>query len=333
MAAVIKANGYGHGQARVARALDAADAFAVACIEEAVTLREAGVHKPILLLEGCFEAAELPLCSLLGFAVGVHDPGQVEMLEQARLERPVSVWLKIDTGMHRLGIAPEQAVAVWRRLRDCPAVAPAIHLMSHLARADERDSDYTLTQLQLFEHLGRALPGERSLANSAAVLAWPQTHYHWVRPGLMLYGAAPFADTLAEAEGLQPVMTLATRLIAVKRVRRGEPVGYGGGWICPEDMDIGVAAIGYADGYPRHAPSGTPLLVNGRRAALAGRVSMDMIGVDLRGHPDAKVGDPVVLWGPGLPIEWVAQAAGTIPYTLLCGVTARVYFEEHEQQA
>lgn len=317
----------------MARALEAADAFAVACIEEAIALREAGVRKPILLLEGCFEAAELPLCSRLGFAIGVHDPSQVDMLEQARLERPLRVWLKIDTGMHRLGIAPEQAPAVWRRLRDCPTVAPAIQLMSHLARSDERDCDYTLKQQRLFAEISRLIPGERSLANSAAVLAWPQTHYEWVRPGLMLYGASPFADTLANMEGLQPVMTLATRLIAVKRVRRGEPVGYGGAWACPEDMDVGVAAIGYADGYPRHAPPGAPVLVNGRRAALAGRVSMDMLGIDLRGHPEAKVGDPVILWGQGLPIEQVAQAAGTIPYTLMCGITARVYFQEHEQQA
>jgi len=298
----------------------------VACIEEALILREAGIGKPILLLEGVFEAAELPLCSRWNLAVAVHDPGQVEMLEHARLEKSLTVWLKIDTGMHRLGIALEQAAAIWQRLRDCPAVA-TIHLMSHLARTDEREVDSTLRQLQVFEELCGMLPGERSLANSAAVLAWPQTHFDWVRPGLMLYGASPFADTLADQEGLQPVMTLMTRLISVRRLDKGEPVGYGGTWICPEEMDIGVAAIGYADGYPRHAPSGTPVLVNGRRAGLAGRVSMDMLGIDLRGHPEAKVGDLVVLWGQGLPVEIIAQAAGTIPYTLLCGVTARVHFQ------
>lgn len=328
--AVIKANGYGHGQVRIARALGEADALAVACIEEALSLREAGIDKPILLLEGVFEAAELPLCSRWNLAIAVHDSDQVEMLEQAHLERPLTVWLKIDTGMHRLGIAPEQALTIWERLRSCPAVR-TIHLMSHLARADERDVDFTGRQLQVFEEICRVLPGERSLANSAAVLAWPQTHFDWVRPGLMLYGASPFADTLAEREGLQPVMTLTTRLISVRRLQPGESVGYGGTWVCPEEMDVGVAAIGYADGYPRHAPSGTPVLVNGRRAGLAGRVSMDMIGLDLRGHPQAKVGDPVVLWGQGLPIDIIAQAVGTIPYTLLCGVTSRVHFQYDEQ--
>jgi alanine racemase len=328
--AVIKANGYGHGQVRVARALDTADAFAVACIEEALPLREAGVHKPILLLEGFFEDSELPLCSRLDLAVAVHDLSQVEMLERSRLERPLTVWLKIDTGMHRLGIAPEQAVTTWQRLRACPAVAPAIRLMSHLARADERDADYTLQQLQVFKELCQQLPGERSLANSAGVLGWPQTHGDWVRPGLLLYGVSPFTDTLAEAEGLQPVMTLSSRLIAVKRLRRGDPVGYGGTWICPEDMDVGMAAVGYADGYPRHAPAGTPVLVNGRRAGLVGRVSMDMLSIDLRRQPDVRPGDPVVLWGQGLPIEIIARAAGTIPYTLLCGVSARVHVQEHE---
>jgi alanine racemase len=328
--AVIKANGYGHGQIQMARALTDADALAVACIEEALVLREAGIGKPILLLEGVFEAAELPLCSRWNLAVAVHTPGQVEMLEYARLERPLTVWLKIDTGMHRLGIAPEQAVVIRQRLRDCPTVG-TVHLMSHLARADEREVDPTWRQLRLFAELCRVLPGERSLANSAAVLTWPQAHFDWVRPGMMLYGASPFADTLADAEGLQPVMTLMTRLISVRRLQQGEPVGYGGTWVCPEAMDIGIAAIGYADGYPRHAPSGTPVLVNGRRAGLAGRISMDMLGIDLRGHPEAKVGDPVVLWGQGLPVESIAQAAGTIPYTLLCGVTSRVHFQYDER--
>jgi alanine racemase len=330
VAAVIKANGYGHGQVQVARVLADADALAVACIEEALVLREAGIDKPILLLEGVFEATELPLCHRWNLAIVVHDPGQVEMLEHARLEKPLSVWLKIDTGMHRLGVAPEQVAAIWRRLRDCPTVA-SIKLLSHLARADEREVDFTWRQLQVFEELSGTLPGERSLANSAAVLAWPQTHFDWVRPGLMLYGASPFANTLADEEGLQPVMTLMTRLISVRRLAKGEAVGYGGTWVCPEAMDIGVAAIGYADGYPRHAPSGTPVLVNGRRAGLAGRVSMDMLGIDLRGHPEAKVGDPVVLWGPDLPVEIIAKAAGTIPYTLFCGVTARVHFQYDER--
>ena len=326
VAAAVKAEGYGHGLVRVARTLDA-DAFAVAGIEEALTLREAGVTRPILLLEGVFEAAELPLCAHHGFEIAVHHPEQVRLLEHARLEGPLRVWLKIDTGMHRLGLEPETVAAIWQRLRDCPSARPDLGLMSHLARADERDCAYTTRQLQTFEAAVAGLPGERSLANSAAILGWPPTHFDWVRPGIMLYGASPFVDSLAPDEDLRPVMTLHTRLISIKRLRRGEPVGYGGTWTCPEDMDVGVAAVGYGDGYPRHAPSGTPVLVNGREAALIGRVSMDMITLDLRQHPEARIGDPVVLWGEGLPVERIAQAAGTISYTLLCGVTARVRVE------
>lgn len=298
--------------------------FAVACVEEALILREAGIAQPILLLEGVFEAAELPLCARHGLEIAVHHPDQVRMLEVARLETPVRAWLKIDTGMHRLGLEPETVAATARRLRDCRSVQPELGMMSHLARADERDSDYTRQQLQTFETATAGLIGPRSLANSAGVLGWPQTHFDLVRPGIMLYGASPFVDSLAPDEALRPVMTLQTRLIAVKRLRKGDPVGYGGTWTCPEDMDVGVAAVGYGDGYPRHAPSGTPLLLNGREAALIGRVSMDMISVDLRRHPEARIGDPVVLWGEGLPVERIAAVAGTISYTLTCGVTARV---------
>ncbi len=308
---------------RAARAL-ASDVFAVACVEEALILREAGIEQPILLLEGVFEAAELPLCARHGLEIAVHYPDQARMLEVARLETPVRAWLKIDTGMHRLGLDPDTVAAMAQRLRDCPSVRPELGMMSHLARADERDSDYTRQQLQTFEIATSGLNGPRSLANSAGVLGWPQTHFDLVRPGIMLYGASPFVDSLAPDEALRPVMTLHTRLITIKRLHKGDPVGYGGTWSCPEDMDVGVAAVGYGDGYPRHAPSGTPVLLNGREAALIGRVSMDMISLDLRRHPEARIGDPVVLWGEGLPVERVAQAAGTISYTLLCGVTARV---------
>lgn len=301
--------------------------MAVACIEEALTLREAGVDRPIFLLEGVFEAAELPLCARHRFEIAIHHSEQVLMLERARLECPLRVWLKIDTGMHRLGLPPATVPAIAQRLRDCAAVAPDLGFMSHLARADERDCDYTLQQLDAFQAATAGLSGQRSLANSAGILGWPQTHFDWVRPGIMLYGASPFMNSLAFDEGLRPVMTLSTRLIAIHRLRHGDPVGYGGTWLCPEDMDIGVAAVGYGDGYPRHAPSGTPVLVNGREAALIGRVSMDMITLDLRQHPAARIGDPVVLWGEGLPVERIAQAAGTISYTLLCGITQRVRVE------
>ena len=323
MAAAVKAEGYGHGLVRTARALDA-DAFAVACVEEALALREAGIDRRIVLLEGVFEADELPWCARHALDIAVHQPEQLRMLELARLERPLRVWLKIDSGMHRLGLAPEATAAAFQRLCACSAVQAEIGMMSHLARADERDCDYTRQQLHTFEAATAGLPGERSLANSAGILGWPDTHFDWVRPGIMLYGASPFVDSLAPDEDLRPVMSFHTRLIAIKRLRRGEPVGYGGTWICPEDMDVGVAAVGYGDGYPRHAPSGTPVLIDGRAAVLVGRVSMDMITLDLRRHPQARIGDPVLLWGEGLPVERIAQAAGTISYTLLCGVTARV---------
>ena len=330
VAAAVKADGYGHGLVRVARALTDADALAVASVEEAQILRRAGLQQRILLLEGVFEAAELSRCAQYDLNIAIHHPEQVRMLETARLDRPLRVWLKIDTGMHRLGLEPGAAPAVFRRLMHCPSVASAIGLMSHLARADERDCDFTLQQLQVFEKAAAGLPGARSLANSAGILGWPQTHFDWVRPGIMLYGASPFVGRLAADEDLRPVMTFQTRLISVKRLRQGDPVGYGGTWVCPEDMDMGVAAVGYGDGYPRHAPSGTPVLVNGREAALIGRVSMDMITVDLRQHPEAKIGDPVVLWGQGLPVERIAQAAGTISYVLMCGITARVKVEVAE---
>jgi alanine racemase len=324
LVAVVKANGYGHGAARLLPALGAADMLGVACLEEAAILREAGARQPILLLEGVFAAGELVACARHGFELAVHGPEQLRMLELARLPRALTAWLKIDTGMGRLGFRPEAAAAAWRRLRDSPSVG-AIRLMSHLASADEPGDAATPAQLARFAALD--LPGERSFANSAGLLGWPAAHGHWVRPGIMLYGVSPVAGRTGADEGLRPVMTLETRLIAVKEIRAGEAVGYGGTWRAPADGRIGIAAIGYGDGYPRHAPSGTPVLVDGAPAPLAGRVSMDMIAVDLAGHPAAEVGARVVLWGDGLPVEGLAARAGTIAYELLCGVTGRVRVE------
>jgi alanine racemase len=325
--AVVKANGYGHGAARLLPALGEADMLGVACIEEALALREAGAVQPILLLEGVFEASELPLCARLGFEIVVHEPGQVSMLEAARLERPFRAWLKVDSGMNRLGFRPEDAPAVFGRLQECAVVAGGIRLMSHFASADEPADPTTRTQI---DRAAAALEGqrlERSLCNSAGLLAWPEAHAEWVRPGIMLYGVSPLAGRTGADEGLRPVMTLETRLIAVKEVPAGEAVGYAGTWRAPAGTRIGIAAMGYGDGYPRHAPSGTPVLVNGARASLAGRVSMDMLAIDLGGQPEARVGDPVMLWGEGLPVETIAAAAGTIAYELLCGLTGRVHVE------
>lgn len=324
--AIVKANGYGHGIVRVARALDGADAFGVASIDEALELRSAGISQRILLLEGFFDPAELPLIQQERLDIVVHHDVQLQVLQRATLDvmQPLRVWVKVDTGMHRLGFAPADLPEVLRRLRACVGITPDLILMTHLARADERGSNVTPQQLACFENYTHAEQSARCMANSAGILAWPRTHYDWVRPGLMLYGISPFGTNSAADEGLVPVMTVKSRLIAVNQFKQGDAIGYGGSWVCPQDMSVGVVAFGYGDGYPRHAASGTPVLVNGQRAALVGRVSMDMITVDLRSQPQAQVGDPVVLWGQGLPVEEVARNAATIPYELVCGITQRV---------
>jgi alanine racemase len=323
--AIIKANAYGHGLVRVAQALDVADAFGVVGLEEAVTLREAGCDKRIVLLEGLFSADDIALACGYRLDPVIHSDHQLILLEQGRLTRSVDIWLKIDTGMHRLGFAPDRIDAVLARLHALPNTG-TVRFMTHFARADEPDAGTTALQIEAFQAALDERTGERSLANSAAVLAWPAAHADWVRPGIMLYGASPVIASSAGALGLAPVMTLRSALIALAQRRKGDAIGYGGDWICPQDMLVGVAAIGYGDGYPRHAPPGTPVLVNGRRAALAGRVSMDMICIDLRDLPDAAVGDEVILWGDGLPVDDIAAAAGTISYELLSGVSTRVHY-------
>jgi len=322
--AVIKANGYGHGIVPVATALGDADAYAVANLEEALTLRNTGFDKPIVLLEGLVDEDELQLASIQQLELVVHHPHQLELLEKVKLAEPMRIWLKIDTGMHRIGISPDSADACMRRLYDCPQVKKPIRIMSHFANADQADDPSIQAQFELFQSAVRGMRTELSIANSAAIFLGNPFHQDWVRPGIMLYGANPFPQGTAEDLGLQPVMTLSTRLIAVNTRRKGDVIGYGSTWSCPEDMSLGVAAIGYGDGYPRHAVSGTPVLVNGTRAQIVGRVSMDMICIDLRDCADARIGDPVVLWGEGLPVDEVAQCANTISYELLCKITSRV---------
>jgi alanine racemase len=322
--AVIKANAYGHGIVPVARALGTVDAFAVARMEEAVALREAGLDQRIVLLEGVFHPEQLALAGQLGLELVVHCPEQVDMLEAGRDAGRFRVWLKIDTGMHRLGFPPEAAAAAAGRLRGCASVTGELHYMTHLACADQRDDAMTAAQIRGFSELLAGVPGERTIANSAGLLSWPDSHADWVRPGIMLYGASPFAGETGEGLGLRPAMTLSSELIAVKTVKAGGRVGYGGTWTATEDTLIGVAAIGYGDGWPRRLSTGTPVLVGGHRCRLVGRTSMDMINIDLAAAADARVGDEVVLWGPGAPIEPLAEAAGTIAYELLCGVTQRV---------
>lgn len=321
--AVVKADGYGHGLTRVAEVLAEADALAVARLEEALILRQAGHCGSIVLLEGITDKEELQLAAAYGLTPVVHEATQLDLLRHIPVPAPLPVWLKVDTGMHRLGFPPEVAAEVMTHLRDCPAVASIMGLMTHLANADQTGDSLTASQLETFKKI--AAPGLlRSMANSAAIMAYPQTHFDWVRPGLMLYGASPFTSYTSVAADLKPVMTLKTRLIAIHHLRPGDSIGYGATWVCPEAMAVGVAALGYGDGYPRHAVPGTPLLVNDRPVPLVGRVSMDMITLDLRSQPEARVGDPVIAWGAGLPVEKIARCASTIPYELLCQITARV---------
>jgi alanine racemase len=325
--AVVKANGYGHGLVAVAEALEEADGLAVARLEEALMLREAGIRKPVTLLEGFMDAAELEVAGRQGLEVVLHSDYQLALLESAHVQAPLRVWVKLDTGMHRLGFAPERLQAVIRRLRALSFVQQPPGCLSHLACADERANPATEDQRRRFEEALDGYTGERSLANSAGLLGWPDVHYDWVRPGIMLYGVSPFTDALGPGLGLRPAMTLETRILGIRELRKGDAIGYGGSWVCPEGMRVGVAAIGYGDGYPRHAAAGTPVLVNERRVPLVGRVSMDMITLDLRGHDTVREGDRVVLWGEGLPVEEVAAAADTIGYELLTGITGRVRLE------
>ena len=326
--AVVKADGYGHGLERVARALAGADAFGVAALSDAERLRAAGLSQPIVLLSGFDEADDLPQLRRLNVETVVHHATQLQMLEQAAPGEPIRCWLKLDTGMHRLGFAPEHVRDAYARLVAMPAVADDIVLMNHFASSDEFTQPQTRQQLRVFAEATAGLPGARSLANSAAVLGWPDAHFDWVRPGGALYGISVVEGTSGADFGLRPAMTLATRLIAVNRIAKGERIGYSATWQCPEDMPVGVAAIGYGDGYPRHVRAGTPVLVNGRGADIIGRVSMDLMTIDLRQQPNAEPGDPVVLWGEGLPVETIAAAAGTIGYEPVCSITRRVRFVE-----
>lgn len=322
--AVIKANAYGHGAAEAARALADADAFALASVEEALVLKQAGIQQPLVLLEGIFAPDELEPVAEHRLQMVVHTEEQIAWLEQSTLDAPLYAWVKLDTGMHRLGLPLSEAQdAVARLARLIERRGGALRLMSHLACADEPSNPANDAQLAAFNTL--ELPGyERSLANSAAILSRPDMQFDWVRPGIMLYGASPFVPGVEAGNGLQAVMSLESRLIAVTGRKRGEGLGYGLTWTCPQDMKVGIVAAGYGDGYPRHAPGGTPVLVNDKVVPLVGRVSMDMLCVDLRQQPDAKAGDPVQLWGRCLPVDAVAAHAGTISYEPLCNVNPRV---------
>ena len=324
--AVVKADAYGHGAVACARALhDIADGFAVSCLEEALELRAAGVTLPIVLLEGFFAKDELTQIVENNLWCVVHSDWQLEAIEQAVLAEPLTVWLKMDSGMHRVGFAPDEYQPAWQRLQASINVN-SIVLMTHFARADELDSAGTQQQLQTFTQATAGISAPISLCNSPALLAWPEICSDWSRPGIILYGSQPVAAQRIGAEQFQPVMTLESKIIAVRELAAGEPIGYGASFIASQPMRVGIVAMGYADGYPRHAPSGTPVMVDDSITQLIGRVSMDMLAVDLTELADAVVGSRVELWGDGVSIDQVATCAGTISYELLCNVK-RVHYE------
>jgi alanine racemase len=323
--AVIKANAYGHGLIAAARALDAADAFAVARVDEGLALRDAGITTPIVPLEGVLDAEQLNAAAAADFELVVHTPEQIELLLTAPSGVRFKVWLKLDSGMNRLGFKGEGFRSAYDALSQARVLKAPVNLITHLASADMPELASTAEQLMVFAAATRSLPGERSIESSAALLGFPDSQADWVRPGLLLYGVSPFRGSTGADHGLRPVMTLRSRIIAVKDLVVGDQVGYGGDWTATRPTRLAIAAVGYGDGYPRSAASGTPVLVNGERAGLSGRVSMDMLAIDVTETKHAaKVGDPVVLWGEGLPVEEISLWAETVPYTLVCGISQRV---------
>jgi alanine racemase len=336
--AVVKANAYGHGLVPTALALSDADAFAVARLEEGLQLRSAGVQRPVVLLEGVFSPGQLAEAAQHDFEIVVHDPSQVALLESATCGHRFTIWVKVDTGMNRLGFRPEDFPAAFERLRTLTPPPRELRVLTHLARADETDCAMTTEQVARFSALvaplsGAALQGRArivtSIGNSAGTLGWPQARGDWVRPGLALYGVSPFPGRTGAELGLVPAMSLETSVIGVKRVQEGETVGYGGAWRATRASVVAILAAGYGDGLSRHLANGAPVRIAGELAPLAGRVSMDMIAVDVTGLAPVAVGAPALIWGPSLPVELVAEHAGTIPYELLCGVSQRVPLELH----
>jgi alanine racemase len=318
--AVLKADGYGHGAVRCAKALShgpvQADAFAVAFVDEALALRAAGITRPILVLEGAFDADDLAAVHHAGLWTVIHQASQLDLLASLPESARLQVWLKLDSGMHRAGFAAPEFRAAWQQLRQSERIAN-VTLMTHLARADEPEALATAAQIRAFDQATAGLEAPRSIANSAALLAFPSARRDWGRPGIALYGANPIAGDDAP---LRPVMTLSSRVFAVREVMPGDAVGYGGTWTAHRRSRLGLVALGYADGYPRSVSPGTEVLVDGQRCSLAGRVSMDMLMVDLTDHPQAGVGTEVEFWGESLSVNEAARAAGTISYALLCGV-------------
>jgi len=324
--AIIKANAYGHGLFTMADALqEGVDAFGVARVDEGIQLRQAGFSKKITILEGFVGQQELDTLIQHDLDAVVHSKNQIKLLQQQVGENKISVWLKLDVGMNRLGFKSTEFKTVYQKLQQCRFVNKPLGLMTHLSNADDLDNQITTKQIAVFKEIVSQLDGEKSIANSAAIIAWSDALSDWVRPGVMLYGISPLSKEVKLK--LKPVMSLYSRLIAIKNIQVGEAVGYSGTWVSKHNTRLGVVSIGYGDGYPRQAKNGTPVLINGERVPLVGRVSMDMITVDLGKQSNARVGDTVTLWGKGLAVEEIAYYADTIPYTLTCGITQRVEIE------
>jgi len=322
--AVVKANAYGHGMIKIAQNLSGIYGLGVARLNEALLLRDAGITTPIVLLEGFFHADDIETLVTHNLQTVVHSQQQLDAILKCKLNHPLQVWLKLDTGMHRLGFQGNEFDLAYQRLASSENVLQPINLITHFNCADELDNKVTATQLTTFQSHINSSSGLNSLANSAATLAWPATHADIIRPGIALYGVSPFENKLADDFNIKPVMTLKSQLIAVRAHQAGESVGYGATWTAKSDTILGVVAIGYGDGYPRMAPEGTPVLVNGRLVPIVGRVSMDMLTVNLGSHSSDKVGDAVTLWGEGLPATDVANHIGTIAYELVTKLTSRV---------
>jgi len=323
--AVIKANAYGHGVLEVARTLQPlVPVFAVALMEEAFQLRDAGINRPILVLQGPSDAADIGKSAEKDFWLLLHQQQQIDWLLSAETPGPVNAWLKVDTGMHRLGFTTQELERLCADLHASPNVHNEMVLCTHLACADDLENPMTSEQVRLIRSCSHEHNLSVSIANSAGILFWPQSHAAWNRPGYMLYGLCPTGAFDGGPHGLRPAMTMSSEIIAIRHVKPGEGVGYGQDWVAGRHSTIGTIPIGYGDGYPRHAPSGTPVLVNGKRVALTGRVSMDAISVDLTDHETVEVGDPVELWGQNLSVNELAAIAGTIGYELLAGLTGRV---------
>lgn len=320
--AMVKANGYGHGLVEVARIFKNADALGVASIEEAIELRQAGIKSRIVLMEGFVSEQGLKNIFTWQLETVIHQSFQIDLLEK-HANSKVTAWVKLNTGMNRLGFAGKDFFANFDRLSNCCDIKGII---THFSDADVIHNPKTRQQLAKFSDIQARMSKSYpcSLANSAAILAWPETHGDWVRPGLMLYGVSPFKDSFGHTFNLKPAMNLVAKLIAIQMVNKNETIGYTSRFTCPEDMRVGVISIGYADGYPSIVPDGTPVLIHNRRTSVIGKLSMDMATIDLRGHPEVKVGDEVVLWGDGLPVEEIAQKIGVIPWELLTSLGTRV---------